>query len=148
MPKSALQNLQTAQAVIRRTLSRVSELQALGDSDDLANERENLKRAQEVRAISALQILGEDVDEHARELVTLNGRRNELAEKIQGFLKMEFTIDGDVRTPIASRIVSAALLDQVGDMVTSSEAISLQAEAWKSQLNALLGDPDATVTLE
>jgi hypothetical protein len=149
MLEPAIENLKASVGIILQTNARIANLEAALAStesaspqlaDDLASEKENLRRAKEARAICALQILGEVADEQAFELMKLNVRRKELAEALHGFLKMEVSIDGQVQTPATSRMASAALMQQPVEIL--AESLAAAASRWKDRFDALLADSE------
>ena len=111
-------------------------------TDNLAAERRRLSLAEEVRSTGALQVLAEEVDELARELVKLNQRRQQLLEGIHGFLKMEIPIGARISSPETTLPVSIALLDQSINLEDATEAIGAAAERWRLRFKAILANPE------
>ena len=146
MCESARANLAAAISIITQCHAQIAALEPTVAYAELEEQREQLKRAEEVRTTCALQILSEAVDEYARELVDLNIRRQELTVMIRGFLKMDFMSAGQTQAPATSRLVSVALLYGGIDAEDSDGTIAAAASGWKARMSALFASADVDVT--
>jgi hypothetical protein len=135
----ALNNLEAAEQMIKRASARIGAMEGSSApaspeaEQDLKDDRQGLKFAEEVAQQSALRLLQEEVDAKARELLELNIRRAALLVSIHGFLAMHHH-NGDQPVPGVSRMISAAFMEQCEDPA----AVAASAADWKGRLDALL----------
>jgi chromosome segregation ATPase len=115
--------------------------------DELEEAKGKLQPAEAKKMYCAVRVLQEEkIDAAARELTKLNIRRAELIQLIEGFQRVEFTVNGVRHTPEVSKDVSAAMLELEPESLGTLDTRDGMAERWKARLESLLANPEAVLS--
>lgn len=116
-------------------------------TEELDDVTKRLAPMEQTKTACALDILREKGDELAAELATLNERRRDLVQILDGLANVSVMKNGRMQQAGYTPAASKAIADPNYEFAGNLKPLDDMSDRWIARLNALVTDPDAELTI-